>query len=78
MRPKVFRSTKWRQVCGLTEMIGGIGLIVTASRFAAEQAVQMWPGLDLAVYGVLTVIAILLSWAWVKIVLKAIEEGEFD
>jgi uncharacterized membrane-anchored protein len=78
MRPKVFRSAKWKQVHVQFITFQGVFLIVIISGFTAGEMMRVWPGWDPIVCGVTLVAALLLSWAWVKRVRKAEEEGEFD
>ena len=78
MRANVFRGAKWKQARRVVRTVVGVFLIVSISRVAAEEMMQVWPSWDQIICGVLVVNALFLSWAWFTRVHKAIEDGEFD
>lgn len=78
MRLDLFRGPEWRSFYRWMETLYGIGLIVWIARVAALAMIYVWPTWDQCICAVWVVVAVVLSWAWFKVVRRAANAGEFD
>jgi hypothetical protein len=78
MRPNVFRGRIWTQLRRWLAVLYGISWIVMIARAAGVEMLHVWPTWDLSIYGMMVVGVVVLSWAWFKVVEKAIKAGEYD